>query len=389
MKRREWLKLLSSAVCLPLFSPILANASMSSGRRVILIELAGANDGLNTLVPYSNDHYYKLRPQLALTGNSRIALDENFAINSSLQPLLTCWEAGELALVHGLGYPQPNRSHFKSMALWESGGDGVQQGKHGWLTHDIEHAYAANQIDAHGLSLGGGMGIFSSEGGNWLTMSSAGQFDTRGVDNLLETSVDQTHNPGLALVAASTATLNKTLAKISKKLARHPYRVNLGQNSFAQQASHAVKMIHAGVDAPVLKLSLGGFDTHERQRGRHERQLEILAQALSGIRRELKTSDHWNSTLLLTYSEFGRRAAENRSGGTDHGTAAVHMVMGGGVRGGYYGEAPSLDNLLDGDLRHTMDYRAVYSSVLGQWFGLAHNQFARYHDSRLDAVLKA
>ncbi|MEM7257539.1 MAG: hypothetical protein AAF404_09140 [Pseudomonadota bacterium] len=173
MHRRRLLQLAATATLLPLSPYLAANANGYHGRRIILLELAGANDGLNTLVPWSDQRYYSLRPTIGLKQNKIIKLNDDFALHAALQPMMPLWESGELAVIHGLGYPQPNRSHFKSIALWETGGDGNQQRRDGWVTHDVEHALAINKIDAHGIALGGGMGVFSNAAGNWLSMSTA------------------------------------------------------------------------------------------------------------------------------------------------------------------------------------------------------------------------
>ena len=133
-------------------------------KRLLLVELSGANDGLNTVVPFSHPRYRALRPRIALKDNELLPLSKEFALHSALKPLLPCWNHGELAILHGLGYPSPNRSHFKSIALWETGGDGTEIGKSGWLTEDLERNWGS-ALDAHGISLGGSMGPFQSAGG--------------------------------------------------------------------------------------------------------------------------------------------------------------------------------------------------------------------------------
>ena len=148
----------------------------TSKRRIVLVELSGANDGLNTVVPYSHPKYRKLRPRIALKEDELIHLDKDHALHSALRPLMKSWDQGELAIIHGLGYPSPNLSHFKSIALWETGGDGTKIGKSGWLTGDLER-FGVKKPDAHGISLGGGMGPFQSSGGIWLSMNSTGQFE--------------------------------------------------------------------------------------------------------------------------------------------------------------------------------------------------------------------
>ena len=367
--------------------PIVPGTSLSqtNQRRVILLELSGANDGLNTLVPFKDDRYHKLRPTLGLKQNKIIALDDYFGFNNALKQLMPIWEHGEMAIAQGLGYPNPNRSHFKSIALWETGGDGNRKRRDGWLTHDIEHAYAISNVDAHGISLGGGLGIFASPTGNWLSMSSADQFSGRTIGS--STNPIPGHNRMMIALREHAATLNNSIDRIAKKVENNRNRIRVtGGADFNAQLTHAINLINSGIDSPVIKISLGGFDTHENQIMRHTRLLKQLSSAIVKLRTELRKTDNWDNTAIITYSEFGRRAAENKSKGTDHGTASAHFVFGGNVNGGFYGQQPDLGNLLEGDLQFTMDYRALYSSVLKDWFHLPGQAFRQHKDIRLQQL---
>jgi uncharacterized protein (DUF1501 family) len=383
MQRRKLLQLAGTATLLPLLPFSISRASGYNGRRVILLELAGANDGLNTLVPYSDDRYYALRPTIGLKQSQLLKLNDNFGVHSALQKAMPLWESGELAAIHGLGYPLPNRSHFKSIALWETGGDGSRAMRSGWATHDVEHAYASKELDAHGIALGGGMGVFSNAEGNWLSMSTADQYANLTTPEITDTAAN---NSAMATLLDNARVLQSSLDRLSNKIGSLRKRVNIPGGALSQQMTHAVNIINAGVDVPVIKISLGSFDTHENQLTRHKGLLTQAATAIIGLREELIKSGEWQNTLLITYSEFGRRAAENRSGGTDHGTAAAHFIAGGSINGGLYGEHPDLGLLEQGDLQHTMDYRAMYSSVLSNWLALPSDRFSDYSDTRLNGL---
>lgn len=388
MNRRSIIKLLSGLTVLPVVPQLsLANSSPSdtSPKRVILLELSGANDGLNTVVPYKDDRYHELRPSIGLKSQNVISLDDYFGFNNALKALMPLWEKGDMAIVQGLGYPNPNRSHFTSIALWETGGDGNRPRRNGWITHDIEHAYAISNIDAHGISLGGGMGVFRSSAGNWLSMKSAAQFTGR---NIGSTPARKSHeNKMLELLLDRASTLNSSVEQIATKVENNRYPVKpTARGDFSAQIAHAINLINSGINAPVLKISLAGFDTHENQPGRHKQLLMQLAKGVSTLKEELDKTDHWNDTVVISYSEFGRRAAQNQSNGTDHGTAAAHFVFGGKVNGGFYGQHPDLGNLQNGDLQFTMDYRALYSSVLEDWLNLSENTFKQYRTNTLDSL---
>ena len=260
------------------------------------------------------------------------------------------------------------------------------QGKNGWLTEDIEQMAGSDQLDAHGISLDGGMGIFASPSGVWLSMTSLGQFSTL-QKKLVIPNQTLSSNPALSFVLDRAHALNSSMQSISSKISRlRNKNLNINAGDFGKQASMAAYLIDAGISAPVLKLKIGSFDTHENQTWRHRRLLQDLSKGLSGLRRALIQSGHWDNTLIMTYSEFGRRAKENESGGTDHGTAAPHFLMSGSLEGGLWGIHPDLGNLKDGDVQFTTDYRVVYDKILSDWFGLDQNRFQNYRSNITDGL---
>ena len=390
MNRRELITAILAGMSIPLAPLELAAASTRNGRRLILVELSGANDGLNTLVPIKDERYRELRPKIGLLKHEVFDLGQGLALHSAMKKLDAAWQAGDMAVLQGLGYPGQNRSHFKSIAIWETGGDGNKSGKTGWLTEDLEGVAGAEQLDAHGISLDGGMGVFASPSGVWLSMTSMAQFSNLRTKVETIKTVDS-KNPALSLVLDRGRALDASMRSISKKIGnsryQSPMRINAGD--FGKQVSMAASLIDAGIDAPVLKLKINGFDTHENQAWRHRALLRNLAKGLSGLRKALKRSGHWEDTLVMTYSEFGRRALENESGGTDHGTAAPHFLMSGALDGGIWGIHPDLGDINEGDVSYTMDYRVVYDRVLADWFGLDQNRFSKFRSDSLERLLRS
>lgn len=393
MNRRTLINALVAGLAIPLAPIRLAHAAQRSGRRLILVELSGANDGLNTVVPIKDERYREIRPNIGLKGQEVFDIGNGLALHESLKPLDAALQAGDLAIIHGLGYPGQNRSHFKSIALWETGGDGNRAGKTGWLTEDIEGMGGANEFDAHGISLDGGMGVFTSSSGVWLSMTSLSQFTSlsdamsRVASN--SSGVSSLSNQALSMILDRGQALNTAITRISDKIVvmnnHTEFRINAGE--LGRQAAMAAKLVQAGIDAPVLKLKIDGFDTHENQYWSHKNLLRDLGNALAGLRTMLRSSGHWEDTLVMTYSEFGRRAVENHSGGTDHGTAAPHFLMSGALEGGIWGAHPDLGTLQEGDMQFTMDYRSVYHLVLANWFGLEHNRFQDFDKSAIEGLL--
>ena len=386
MDRRLLLKILVSGIIIPLVPLRIAHAAQKSGKRLILIELSGANDGLNTVIPFDDHRYKELRPNIGLDNSETISLSKDFGLHEALQPIGKLWEEGEMAIIHGLGYPGANRSHFKSIALWETGGDGSSSGRNGWLTEDIENLPGQDQIEAHGISLDGGMGIFSSPSGIWLSMTSAQQFMELTSD---EVPAIDTKNEALRMLLDRAHTLNSSMQNISRKLKKsHVRDFKIKGGDLGSQFTRAVLLINAGISSPILKVKIGGFDTHEGQQWRHRNRLRSLGLATADFAETLKKIGQWENTLIMTYSEFGRRAAENYTQGTDHGTAAPHFILGGSVNGGFWGVHPDLGKLEDGDMAFTMDYRTVYERILSDWFGIQENRFLKYKNNDLDGIFK-
>ena len=387
MNRRKIIKVFLSGLILPLVPIKIDAAAKKSGRRLILIELSGANDGLNTVIPYSDDRYYGLRPELAIKKNDSISITDDFSLHSALKNLVNVFEDNDLAIIHGLGYPGANRSHFKSIALWETGGDGLSNGRSGWLTEDIEDLKDDKDLDAHGISLDGGMGVFTSPDGIWLSMTSANQFLQLSENQFVLS--EKTENPSLNLLLNRAIDLNTSMKRISQKISassKYPKsRVNAGD--LGRQLSSAAKLIAAGINTPIFKVKIDGFDTHENQLWRHNDLLRNLGNAISGFKKQMVELGEWENTLVFTYSEFGRRAIENFNRGTDHGTAAPHFLIGGKVNGGIYGKHPDLGNLIEGDMKYTLDYRTIYELILGKWFSIQDNKFKSYRSEKLHKKL--
>ena len=386
MDRRTALKILTAGLMIPVVPIKIAHAAKKLGRRLVLIELSGANDGLNTIIPNNDHRYRELRPNIGLDKSETISLSNDFGLHEAMKPMGRLWELGEMAVVHGLGYPGANRSHFKSIALWETGGDGTAAGRTGWLTEDVENMPGQEQLEAHGISLDGGMGIFSSPSGVWLSMTSAQQFMELTSD---EVPKMKTENQALQMLLDRAHTLNSSMESISRKLKKsyaREFRIEGGD--LGAQFSRAVLLINAGINSPILKVKIGGFDTHEGQPWRHRNRLRNLARAIEGFSKALKQINQWDNTLIMTYSEFGRRAAENYTQGTDHGTAAPHFLLGGSVKGGFWGVHPDLGNLNDGDMVFTMDYRSVYERILGDWFMLKENKFFKFRNDELKNIFR-
>lgn len=353
-------------------------AGVRSGRLkpLILIELKGGNDGLNTLVPYRDDNYYRLRPTLALAQDKVLPLNDEFAWHPALKPLLPVFERGRLAMVHGVGYPQPNFSHFRSLEIWESASPAKTE-LEGWLYSLFESRRNAMpaELIVQGVVTGHSSGVFAGRDPRYLRIADLAKFlatarsypepgnseKTNRFDHLLDTQ---------ALVKRAAQRMDDALGKAPDVTTKFP------ATHFGKQLEIICQCLYAGLAIPVYKAGLKSFDTHAAQAGKHAVLLTEFADAMAALQVALAKANLWNDVLIMTYSEFGRRPKENGNQGTDHGTAAPHFVLGGRVRGGLYGSPPSLENIrkANQNLEFTTDFRSLYATVAEKWWNFPRRQ---------------
>ena len=376
--RRDLLRLLLGApwlAALPAGCASSPESASRSSRRVILIELFGGNDGLNTVVPFRHPKYAALRPSIAIAAKDVIRIDDDLGFHPALAPLMPLWESGEMASVLGVGYAKPNRSHFRSQEIWETAADSDEILTEGWLGRALaEHpGFRARRTDAEAVALGSGsLGALLGWGARVVTMNDPRQY-LRDTERLVDASAPAM-TPALDHLIKTQRDALATSSAFRRKLeARRRGDYGLPGHALGRSLANAVALIEAEIDVPAIKITHGGFDTHANQPGRHETLLRQFAQGLAGLRAALGQIGRWNDTLVVAYSEFGRRAAENNSRGTDHGAAGIAFVCGGQVAGGLHGRQPALDELENGDLKFAVDYRRLYATVLATWWGQTEN----------------
>lgn len=344
--------------------------SRNRDRILLLVELHGGNDGLNTFIPYEDAAYYRARPQLAIPRDQVRQLTPRFGLHPALSPLMPLWEGKELAWVQGIGYPRPNRSHFRSIEIWDTASDSEQVLDKGWLTGLFEQFPLPARFTAEGILLGkGDAGPLSGGKARTIALHDPAQFLHQAAA-VAPLSVSTT-NRALAHILEVRREISQAAMDLQGRIQQAPHlSIEFPANKFGKQLEVAARLIAAQVPVSVIKVTQGSFDTHAGQLAAHQRLLEELAQGLVAFRAAMDQLGLWKEVLVMTYSEFGRRVAENASHGTDHGTAAPHLLMGGRVKGGLYGTSPSLTDLQQGDLKHTLDYRSLYATVCEKWWGL-------------------
>ena len=371
MNRRHLLKLAAAgALIATVPAPLRALAQQAASglrhRVLLLVELKGGNDGLNMVAPVADPLYHRLRPNLAIAKDAALPLKDGLAFNPVLKPLMDSWHSGDLAIARGIGYPQPNRSHFRSIEIWETASNSQETLQEGWVAGLLKGnvGRAADGIVIGDYEFG------PLEGGAMrnVIFDKPEQFIAQAKRMQ---AIEAQSGGALGHLLRVRGELLGATGELAPIFAHPPQlAVEFPSFAFGQQAKVAAQLIAADAGVPVLKIAQRSYDTHVNQRATHDRLLGQLAETLAALRRALIAAGRWNDVLVMTYSEFGRRAAENASRGTDHGTAAPHLLMGGRVKGGFHGAQPRLDSLDAGDLKFTTDYRQLYATVARRWWGI-------------------
>jgi uncharacterized protein (DUF1501 family) len=377
MNRRKFLKqssLASSLFFVPSFIKAFEEvASNKLGyKRLVIVQLSGGNDGLNTIIPFGNDMYYKARPSIAIAKNEVLKLNDEVGLNPSLTPLKRLYDNGYLSIINNVGYPNPIRSHFRSMDIWQTASDSNEYSQSGWVGRYLDHygkqPHSAIEIN-ESLSLamkGERLNAIATQNPKSLYNLSKDPYFKNIYNHQNDAHLSE-HNLGYlykSMIAAQSS--SKYIYETSKTVSSSQEYPN---NPFGKQLRTTAQFINSGLDTKVFYASLGGFDTHANQRNVQKRLLNVYAKSIEAFVQDLKTNGSFKDTLILTFSEFGRRVKQNASIGTDHGTANNVFVIGENLKKqGLYNKMSNLNDLDDnGDLKFEIDFRTIYATVLDKW----------------------
>ena len=400
IKRRQFLErslLTASGIslgsCLPqTWLKAASTVSLTSSDKIlVVVQLSGGNDGLNTVIPFRNPEYKRLRPKLAITEDKSIDIGNDLALHSSLKSVAGLLEKNQFAIVQGVGYPSPNRSHFESMDIWHSCETKNKRGKTGWLGRWLDHSTTLNSQtqssnvrssnnDSIALHLGSEVQPFAltSLQVNVPSLSSIEQFrfqatsDSKNLDSkeaaeMKTEKVASSDSDLLDFVAGSTQSAIAASKRLEEALKQSTNVASFPSTQFGQKLQVIARLIRSGLQTNVYYVTLDGFDTHAQQPAAHSTLLSQWSDALGAFVNYLSESGDMDRTLVMTFSEFGRRVAENASEGTDHGAAAPLFLAGTNLQKPIVGDHPKLTDLDDGDLKHQIDFRSVYATILQQW----------------------
>ena len=356
----------------------LAASGQAAGRSLVVIQLTGGNDGLNTVVPYSDSIYRSARPVLAHDAGKVLHLTDTIGLSPVMGGMKTLYDQGRLAIVQGAGYPNPNHSHFRSMEIWQTA-EPEKLGTEGWVGRYLDAIRSGRTSPLTGINIG-------NEASEAFTNAHAAVPSIQGLANfgvvfpgnaegqartaaLKQIQMGDANTPYGKFFQQTAAETYDSADQIAAGIRQYHSTVQYPKSSFGKGMQEIAQLIAANLGTRVYYIATGGFDTHAQQIRRHDLLWQDVSDTLLAFQTDLEQMNAGDHVLTLAFSEFGRRVHENANGGTDHGTASEMFILGKPVHGGLYGAYPSLADLDAGDLKYTTDFRAVYATVLDRWLG--------------------
>ncbi|MGN6725605.1 MAG: DUF1501 domain-containing protein [Tepidisphaeraceae bacterium] len=362
--------------------------SGTDGRILVVVQMSGGNDGLNTVIPYADDAYHRARPTIGKNANDVLKLNDYVALDTNCGPLKALYDAGMMSVIQGVGYPNPNRSHFRAMDIWQTAVPETENTSNGWLGRYFDNT--CNGEDPHAGICIGETAPLAMKGDKTMPLAfdKADSYRYKGADREHYLELNKGSDvasaevptpkgrpaiitPGSQLEVLTRTAMDAQVSsdKILEIVKGYSTQSEYPRNSFGDGLRTTAAMIRGGLPTRVYYVSMGGFDTHAAQTGRHDKLMQDLSQGIGAFWKDMKDQKNEQRVTMMCFSEFGRRVQENASGGTDHGAAAPMFLFGPsiGKRAGVVGAHPSLTNLDQGDLRFNIDFRCVYATLLQEW----------------------
>ena len=358
-------------------------ASTNGKRKLVVVQLSGGNDYLNTLVPYTNGMYYDSRPAIAIEPESVLKIDDAVGFRPDLEPIKRLWDEGKVAIINGIGYPNPSRSHFRSMDIWHTALP-EDMGTEGWLGRTIRDLDPKGENVLTGINFG--RGLPRALGCKGVPVASVGNLETYGLfpdmkDEALKKYALEAFGMMYGAAKGKDAVMDflgqtgtdalKGADTLRTAPAKYSSSVEYADNPPSQSLKNVAQVMFADLGTRIYQTQYGSFDTHSGERFRHELLWQHVARAVGDFTDDVNEHGYGDDTLIFMFSEFGRRIKDNGSG-TDHGSGGVAFLIGDSVKGGMYGEYPSLEekDQLEGDLHFNNDFRQTYTTILEQWLEL-------------------
>ena len=357
-------------------------ANGNGNKNVVVLQLSGGNDALNTVIPYADQNYYDNRQYLGIPENEVLHLDNKLGLNPSMGPIKSLWDEGKVAVINGIGYPSPNRSHFRSMDVWHTA-EPSDIAPEGWLGQAVRDLDPKGENVVTGVNFGRGLprAMYAKD----VPVASVGNLDTYG----LMPDIKDEKARAIALEAFSQIyggsgkdTISQFISQVGMDAlkgadilrtapSQYSSSVEYADNPIAENMKNIAQVMFADVGTRIFYTQHGSFDTHANELASHAKLWGDVSAAVADFMDDLKEHGKDKDTVVLMFSEFGRRIRDNGAG-TDHGSGGVAFVIGGDVNGGFYGDFPSLrdEDQLEGDMHFNNDFRITYSTILDRWLGL-------------------
>ncbi len=343
------------------------------GKILVVIQLSGGNDGLNTVVPYRNDLYYQYRPGIAIRAADVLKATDELGFHPALSKLKDLYDRGYLAILNNVGYPNPDRSHFRSMDIWQSGSDAATYLKTGWIGRYLDSNCGKSLCSGQAIEVDDTLSMaLKGDVIKGLAMKNPEKFYRAAHQHFSKnipgsTEVNEINDPSLHYLYKTLAETSSSAEFLYSKTKGNINSAAYPQNEFSTRLKTIASLIRSDVGTRIYYVTLSGFDTHANQQAQHQRLLAIYAEAVHAFVDDLG-EDAMNDVMIMTFSEFGRRVRQNASGGTDHGTANNLFVISKNLkRTGFINGSPDLYNLDQGDLIHQVDFRSIYATLLNKW----------------------
>lgn len=378
IKRREFLQLGSLATAslmLPKFLQAFEKKNLvpAGNKVVVVIQFSGGNDGLNTVIPITNDIYYKGRPAIGIAKEKAINLTTDVGLNPALASFKGLYDDGSLSILNSVGYPNPDRSHFRSMDIWQSASDSDKYVNTGWLGRYLDAQCSGCDKPTQALEIDDMLSLaLKGDVQKGLAFKDPRRLYSSSNEKFYK-DINAAHHQSEETVDYLYKTMSATLSSadyIFEQSKLHPTAQAYPGTELGKNLKTIASLILSEINTKVYYVSLGSFDTHVNQEAQQKRLFTELSDAVKAFTDDLKKNNRFDDVLLMTFSEFGRRVAQNASNGTDHGTANNMFFISGGLKEkGVLNDLPDLNDLNDGDLKHKVDFKNVYATVLNKWLG--------------------
>jgi uncharacterized protein (DUF1501 family) len=378
IKRKEFLQIGSLATAsfmLPKFLKAFEKPAMvpPGNKVVVVVQFSGGNDGLNTVIPVRNDIYYKERPRLGIAKDKSLLLTDEVGLNPALEAFKGLYDEGNLSILNSVGYPNPDRSHFRSMDIWHSASESNEYVNTGWIGRYLDAQCKGCDKPTMALEVDDVLSLaLKGEESKAIAFKDAGRLYSSSNEKY-HAAINADHVKGEETIDYLYKTMSETLSSadyIFKQSKLHPTSQTYPSTNLGKDLKTIASLILSDINTKVYYVTLGSFDTHVNQEGQQKRLFTELNDAVKAFTADLKKNNRFDDVLMMTFSEFGRRVSQNASGGTDHGTANNMFFIGGGLKQkGLINELPNLADLNDGDLKYKVDFKNVYATVLNKWLG--------------------